>query len=218
MAQFTVIGLGRFGRSAALELMRLNHAVLGVDHDAKIVDHLADELSRVVIADATDKEALAELGLNQFDAVLVAIGEDVETALVCVVHLKSLGIKNIWVKANSHTQHLILNKIGVRRIIHPEEEMGIRTAQFISYPMINDYISLGSGDFIVELTTSAEYDGLPLKKIISPNEKRIETILIKRRASITHRPSLNFILRDADIVVLFGRLHDLRNIAPKLKK
>src|SRR5690625_5034172 len=217
MAQFTVIGLGRFGRSAALELMRLNHAVLGVDHDAKIVDHLADELSRVVIADATDKEALAELGLNQFDAVLVAIGEDVETALVCVVHLKSLGIKNIWVKANSHTQHLILNKIGVRRIIHPEEEMGIRTAQFISYPMINDYISLGSGDFIVEITASAQYEGQVLSALLDHEKEHVEVLLIKRKAQITTRPDPNFMLQSGDLVVVFGHFQDLRNIAPKLK-
>src|SRR5690625_6467950 len=111
-----------------------------------LVDHFVDLLSRVALSDASDKYYLEVLVLANFDGVFVAIGESFEASLVCVVHLKSLGVNNIWVKAQSRAQHVILNKVGVTRIIHPEEEMGIRTAQFISYPMINDYISLGSGD------------------------------------------------------------------------
>src|SRR5690554_4855149 len=135
MADFAVIGLGRFGSAAALELMRMGHSVLGVDNDPKIVDQYADQLSRAVIADVTDAAAVHELGLNHYDVVLIAIGDDIQASLVCVVHVKAIGVNKIWVKAISHAQHLILNKLGVQRIIHPEEEMGVRVAQMLSYPM-----------------------------------------------------------------------------------
>lgn len=217
MAQYAIIGLGRFGRAAATELMKMNHAVLGVDTDTKVVDHFADQLTRAVIADATDKEALIELGLGNYDGVLVAIGEDVEASLVCVVHLKSLGVDNIWVKAGSHTQHIIFNKIGVQHIIHPEEEMGIRTAQLLSYPMINDYISLGSGDFIVEVTASPQYDHTTLGDLLQQERDHVQILLIKRKNEITHQPAADFVLNAGDVVVLFGKLHDLRSIAPKLR-
>ncbi len=217
MAQYAVIGLGRFGGSTAQELIKMNHSVLGVDSDPKLVDHYAEQLSRAAVADASDKEALEELGLANFDGVLVAIGESFEASLVCVVHLKSLGVNNIWVKAQSRAQHVILNKVGVTRIIHPEEEMGIRTAQFISYPMINDYISLGSGDFIVEITASAQYEGQVLSTLLDHEKEHVEVLLIKRKAQITTRPDPNFMLQSGDLVVVFGHFQDLRNIAPKLK-
>jgi len=120
MGQFAVIGLGRFGSAATLELMRMGHSVLGVDTDGKLVDKYADQLTHAVIADVTDPASLEELGLDNYDVVLVAIGEEFQASLLCVVHLKSLGAPTIWVKASSHAQHLILSKLGVARIIHPE--------------------------------------------------------------------------------------------------
>src|SRR5690625_4345133 len=99
MAQYAVIGLGRFGGSTAEALIKMNHSVSGVDSDPNLVDHYAELSSRAAVADASDKEALEELGLANFDGVLVAIGESFEASLVCVVHLKSLGVNNIWVKA-----------------------------------------------------------------------------------------------------------------------
>ncbi|MFA5597124.1 MAG: TrkA family potassium uptake protein, partial [Pusillimonas sp.] len=142
MAQFAVIGLGRFGSAASLELVKLGHSVLGVDTNEKLVNKYADQLTQAVIADVTDRRAIEELGLDNHDVVLVGIGADLEASLLCVVHLKSAGVKKIWVKATSRAHHTILSKLGVDRIIHPEEEMGIRVAQALSYPMVNDYISL----------------------------------------------------------------------------
>ena len=77
MGQFAVIGLGRFGSATSLELMRLGHSVLGVDADGRVVDQMADKLTRAAIADVTDRDTLAELGLAEYDVVLVAIGEGV---------------------------------------------------------------------------------------------------------------------------------------------
>src|SRR3546814_1014220 len=90
--------------------MKMGHSVLGVDTDGKVIDKYADQLTHAVIADVTDQAALEELGLDNYDVVLVAIGEEIQASLLCVVHLKSLGIQTIWVKATSHAQHLILSK------------------------------------------------------------------------------------------------------------
>ncbi|GGE66597.1 MAG TPA: TrkA family potassium uptake protein [Paenalcaligenes hominis] len=216
MAQFAVIGLGRFGSAASLELMRMGHSVLGIDNDPKIVDKYADHLSRAVIADVTDSAAVQELGLDNYDVVLIAIGDDVQASLVSVVHLKAVGVTKIWVKAISHAQHLILHKLGVNRIIHPEEEMGVRVAQMLSYPMVNDYISLGNGEFVVEITASERLDEISLGEVLHQDNKTVEVLLIKRKTQILVRPTDDFILQAKDILVIFGPLQALRNIAPKL--
>ncbi len=215
MAEFAVVGLGRFGSAAALELMRMGHSVLGIDSDAKIVDKYADQLSRAIIADVTDEAAIAELGLDNYDVVLIAIGDDVQASLVCVVHLKAIGVHKIWVKAISHAQHLILNKLGVSRIIHPEEEMGVRVAQMLSYPMVNDYISLGNGEFVVEITASQRLDDTMLDRILQMDPS-VAVLLVKRKTQIIIYPSDDFVLQANDVLVLFGSLHALRHIAPQL--
>ncbi|HWL30278.1 MAG TPA: TrkA family potassium uptake protein [Burkholderiaceae bacterium] len=216
MGQFAVIGLGRFGSAASLELMKMGHSVLGVDGDGKVVDQYADQLTHAVIADVTDRAALEELGLDNYDVVLVAIGEGIQASLLCVVHLKSLGIGTVWVKATSHAQHLILSKLGVDRIIHPEEEMGIRVAQALSYPMVNDYISIGNGEFVVEIDVSARLEGVPLKNVLPPGPDHIHVLLVKRKTDVTVHPDLDFPLHTKDVLVLLGQLNALKTIAPKL--
>lgn len=216
MAQFAVIGLGRFGSAAALELMKMGHSVLGVDNNNKVVDKYADQLTRAVIADVTDRAAVNELGLDNYDVVLIAIGDDIQASLVSVVHIKALDVSKIWVKAISHAQHLILSKLGVHRIIHPEEEMGIRVAQMLSYPMVNDYISLGNGEFVVEITASERLDDISIGDVLHKNNDVVEVLLIKRKTQVLVRPADSFILQAKDILVLFGPLTILRTIAPKL--
>lgn len=216
MGQFAVIGLGRFGSAASIELMKLGHSVLGVDTNPKMVSQYADELTHAVIADVVDRQALQELGLENYDLVLVAIGSDLEASLLCVVHLKSLNVKTIWVKATSHAQHLILNKLGVARIIHPEEEMGIRVAQTLSYPMVNDYISIGNGEFVVEIDVSEHLDGASIGQFLDEISQNIHVLLVKRKTEVTTHPDATFTLQTKDILILSGQLQALKNIAPKL--
>lgn len=90
MAQFAVIGLGSFGEAVALELTNLNHDVIGIDTLKKNVENIADKISHAVIADATDEHVLDELNIKNCDAVVVAIGEDIEASILCVLHLKKL--------------------------------------------------------------------------------------------------------------------------------
>lgn len=216
MGQFAVIGLGRFGSAASLELMKMGHSVLGVDTNGKLVDKYADQLTHAVIADVTDRDALEELGLDNYDVVLVAIGEEIQASLLCVVHLKSLGVQTLWVKASSHAQHLILSKLGVARIVHPEEEMGIRVAQALSYPMVNDYISIGNGEFVVEIDVSERLQGTPLGQVFRDQPETLHVLLIKRKTEITVHPPNDFVLHAKDILVLLGQLTTLKTIAPKL--
>ncbi len=216
MAQFAVIGLGRFGASAALELVRMGHSVLGVDGEAKLVEKYADRLTRTIIADVSDSATVEELGLENYDVVLVAIGENLQASLLCVVHLKSLGIQNVWVKASSHSHHLILNKLGVSRIIHPEEEMGLRVAQALSYPMVNDYIPLGNGEFVVEIRVSERLEGKTLASIVSGDPTLPQALLLKHRSQALLHPPEDHILHANDILVMYGSLDALRALAPRL--
>lgn len=92
MAHFTVIGLGRFGVAASLELIHLGHTVTGVDSDPKMVEKYVENLTEAVICDCSDEASLRELDLNNSEAVLVAIGEDMQSSLLCTLALKNLGV------------------------------------------------------------------------------------------------------------------------------
>ncbi|WP_137170666.1 TrkA family potassium uptake protein [Marinomonas sp. FW-1] len=216
MAHFTVIGLGRFGVAASMELIYLGHTVTGVDRDAKIAEKYVDDFTQVMICDSTDENALKELDLINSDAVLVAIGEDMESSLLCILALKKLGVKEIWVKASSRAHHTIVSKLGVARIIHPEEEMGVRVAQALNYPMVNDYLSIGHGLYVVEIHIKPQLDERPLGDVLDPAKGKVDAVMVKREQETFLQIDKAFVLKEKDILLLCGPRSELKNIAPRL--
>ncbi|HDF8080071.1 TPA: TrkA family potassium uptake protein [Vibrio parahaemolyticus] len=216
MAHFTVIGLGRFGVAASLELIHLGHTVTGVDSDPKIVEKYVEELTQAVICDATDEGALRELALANSDVVLVAIGEDMQASLLCTLALKNLGVKSIWVKASTKAHHTIVSKLGVQRIIHPEEEMGVRVAQALNYPMVNNYLDMGHGLYVVEIHVKSNLHDTPLSKLISRGSYNIQPILVKREEAVYTNINDEFVLNEFDTLLLCGSRAELKYVAPRL--
>lgn len=215
MAHFTVIGLGRFGLTASLELIHLGHTVTGIDSNEKLAEQYANDLTQTLICDATDERSMAELNLKDSTAVLVAIGEDMQASLLCVLHLKQLGVRQIWVKATSTAHHTILSKLGVDRIIHPEEEMGTRVAQALNYPMVNDYLTLGHGQYVVEVAVAQP---TTVQALLKGFDDAILCLLHKHGDKITPSPVPATELQADDIVLLCGPREALIRIAPRLTK
>jgi len=143
-----VIGMGRFGSSLARELVRTGHEVLGVDTDEKLVQQMAQELTHTVKADCTDEAVLTELGIQEFDAAVVAIGADIEASILTTSLLLRLGVPNVWAKANSKSHGRILEQLGAHHVVFPEYEMGKRVAHMVSgesldyVPIDNDFVML----------------------------------------------------------------------------
>jgi trk system potassium uptake protein TrkA len=126
-----VIGLGRFGEAVAVRLVELGHEVVGIDEDAAIVQKLADDLPHVVRADSTECEALRALGVNEVDYAVVAIGSDLEGSMLTVLALTEIGVKDIWAKASTRRHGLILERLGVTKLVYPEADMGRALAEQI---------------------------------------------------------------------------------------
>lgn len=218
MAHFTVIGLGAFGLSACLELIHLGHTVTGIDSNPKVADKYVDKLTQIIICDCTDEKVLKEIGLTSSDTVLVAIGRDMQSSILCTLCLKNIGVKEIWVKASSIPHHTIISKLGVARIIHPEEEMGVRVAQALNYPMVNDYISLGNELYVVELDIKDNLHSTPLSKLLGKEKSSINPLLIKRDGQVITHLDMDFQLQVKDKLLLCGKRSILENIAPRLVK
>ncbi len=213
MSQFAVIGLGLFGRSVCLELMRLGHDVIGVDIHSRLVDQIADEITHAVIADASEEAALRELNVQNCEAVVVAIGENLEASLLCTLHLKTLGVKDIRVKAITPEHHRILSRLGVSRIVHPEEEMGVRTAQSLNYPMVNAYIPLGHNQYVVEILISEK---LIDKILVDVLPESVQLLLLKQGDQMLPNPDLSIRLAVHDKLILSGDLDALNKLAKVL--
>ena len=210
--QFAVIGLGVFGRACAFELQRQGNEVLGIDLDEKEVNKVSDTLSHAVIADATDKETLKELNFAQLDGVMVCIGDNLEASLLCTLNLIHLPVHNLWVKAKTDAHHDILASLGVKNIIHPEQDMGTRIAQAMNYPMMKQYLSLGNNEYLVRIDIPDGWASQSIAKIRNTHPTT-SLLLIVRQEQIIRVFDDNWTVQHPDSLVFSGTLPELKRLA-----
>jgi trk system potassium uptake protein TrkA len=129
--QYAVIGLGRFGGSICEALLSHGVEVLAIDRSEERVNKFAGKATYAVVADATDEATLKNLGIRNFDHVIVSIGEDIQASILTTLILVEQGVKNVTAKAQNDYHGKVLNKIGAHMVVHPERDMGVRIAHNI---------------------------------------------------------------------------------------
>ncbi|TWT12469.1 TrkA family potassium uptake protein [Planomicrobium sp. CPCC 101079] len=213
--QVVVIGLGRFGTSVCKELHNLGHEVLAIDQNFERVNGLTDYSSHAVVADATDEKSLKSLGVRNFDHAIVAIGDNLQSSVLCTLMLKEIGMKKVWVKARDLQHQTILERVGADRVIQPENEMGIRVAHHMDSEKLIDYIDLSKDYSIVELVATEKTANKSLSQL-NINAKYGCTILaIKRGEDVNIVPLPSDVIRIGDILIIIGHREDLKRFEDK---
>ncbi|MCA9413317.1 MAG: TrkA family potassium uptake protein, partial [Candidatus Omnitrophica bacterium] len=129
MKRFAVIGLSNFGFFTAKALFEDGSEVIAIDQDRDRVQEIDPFSTQAVVLDATDRESLNTLGLEQLDAVVVSTGSKISTSILICLHLHEIGVKRILAKAQDDDHAKILQKVGATEIIHPERDMAFRLSQ-----------------------------------------------------------------------------------------
>jgi len=155
-----VIGLGRFGSSLATTLDRLGQDVLAVERDEKLVAQWSGRLP-LVEADASEAEALIQLGAKDFGVAVVGVGTELEASVLITANLVDLGTPQIWSKAISAEHGRILTRIGAHHVVYPEADAGSRVAHLVSGKML-DYIEVEDGFTIVKMRPPKETQGFTI--------------------------------------------------------
>ncbi|MCK6096139.1 TrkA family potassium uptake protein [Micrococcus sp. EYE_162] len=160
-APVLVVGLGRFGAATAEELVSQGREVLAIERDPVLVQRFAPTLTHVVEADATDAEALRQLGAQDFSTAVVGVGTSIEASVLITVNLVDLEIPHVWVKAISEKHGTILRRIGANHIIFPEHDAGVRAAHLVNGRMM-DFIEFDDDFAIVKMYPPSECVGFTL--------------------------------------------------------
>ena len=156
-----VIGLGRFGTAVAATLDRLGREVLAVEHNPNTVRQWSGRIP-LIEADATDMEALEQLGATEFGTAVVGVASSLEASVLITSNLVELGIGQIWAKAISATHGRILHRIGANHVVYPEYDAGQRAAHLVSGRML-DYIEMEKNGFsIIKLRPPHELHGFTI--------------------------------------------------------
>ncbi len=227
--RFAIIGAGHFGSAIAIALSQNGAEVLVIDSEISVIQDISEDVAYAVCIDATNKKALIAENIQDFDAVVVAIGNDFVKRLLCAANLLDLGVKRIICRTMGANQRIILEKMGITEFLSPEDEIGIVFAERLLNPNILSYLQLPDGYRIAEIITPSRLIGMTLGDINLRDSYRLSLITIRKNYEETNKknvpnqlaghilgvPETSTIIEKNDCFVLFGLSRDIENFIKK---
>ncbi|WP_219466478.1 potassium channel family protein [Nonomuraea rhizosphaerae] len=207
-----VIGLGRFGTSLALELIRRGTEVLAIDQRAKVVQSLSGHITQIATADSTDLDTLQQLGVPDFYRAVVGIGNDLEASILTASLLVELEIDDIWAKAVSKQHGRILSRIGVQHVVLPEHDMGERVAHLVSGRML-DYMEVDENFAMAKIRPPKDYVGVPLGDSNLRRKHGVTVVAIKSPGEEFTYATADTELTYGDMIIVSGRPEQIERFA-----
>ncbi len=206
-----MIGLGRFGLAVCQELTDSGAQVLAIDVNEERVKLAASFVTQALVANCTHEETMAELKLDDYDMVMVAIGADMNSSILATLIAKEAGVKSVWVKANDKFQARVLQKIGADHIIMPERDMGIRVARKMLDKRVLEFHPLGSGLAMTEFVVGSRLMGKTLGELALCKVPGVQVLGFKRGPELVKAPELDVELEIGDMIILVGPQDALAN-------
>lgn len=214
MKKYAVIGLGNFGFHIAKALYNDGHEVIAIDTNKAHVQAIDPYSSEAIVMDATDKEALRALGLDQMDGVIVSTGTKISTSVLICLYLQEIGAKAILAKALDEDHEKILKRVGATEIIHPERDMALRVARSLSTPNALDFIPLAKDFELVQVAPPREFLDKNLIQLDLRARYNVQIIAIKELSpeNMVLAPPANFVIKNSDLLILLGKSEDINKI------
>ncbi|MFH0785599.1 MAG: TrkA family potassium uptake protein [Pseudomonadota bacterium] len=214
MKKYAVIGLGNFGFHAAKALFEDGNEVIAIDTDRVRVQAIDPFATEAIVLNATDKEALRSLGLEEMDAVVVSTGTSISISIMICLYLNELGVKRILAKALDEDHEKILLRVGANEVIHPERDMAIRISRSLSRPNVLDFIPLTDEFDLVQIEPPKEFLNKSLKDLNLRAKHNIHIIAIKKPAPNADVliPPASYKIQPTDTLMILGKTEDLKKI------
>lgn len=216
--KFAVIGLGHFGSQLAVELAQKGADVLAIDEDMERVEDIKDQVTHTVCLDSREEKALRSQGLEEFDGVIVGIGDNFEATLLTVAMLQQIGVKRIIARATTSIHERILMHLGIQEVILPAREAAERLANSLMLQGVMDSFTVSTDYTIVEINAPEKFFGRTVEELDLRRRFEVSLITIKRTEikagplgfrprpveSIVGVPTPGTRIEMGDILIIFG--------------
>jgi trk system potassium uptake protein len=178
MKRIIVAGLGNFGANLAARLQELGHDVIALDPRPEVVDAIGPKVSRALVADATQRSVLEEVGARSADAAIISTGENLAASLLALLALKDIGVADIFVKVRSDDHARIADALGAAESIFPERESALALASRLTSGKLLRYVQLGKEFGLQEMPVPNAWYGKSLRELALPQAYRINVVAV----------------------------------------
>lgn len=216
--QYVVIGLGNFGFSVVKTLYAYGADVMAIDKDIELVNAIEPYCTQAICMDAMDERALQKIGINNFDEAIVSMASDTEASIFVCLSLLQMGIQHITAKAKDDRHKIVLEKLGVTKVIVPEEEMGHKVALNMVRPNMIEVLSLSDKFSLVEIKTPLKWQNKSVIELDLRKNEKVTLIAVKRGEETICENIRELVLEPDDLLLLYGSVHDMQRLSSKATK
>jgi len=214
---FGVIGLGRFGLALAKALAKEGKDVIAIDSDENKIKEVRNDTEYAYVVSELTKAALQETGIQNCDAVIVCIGEKIDTSILTTLNVVSLGVPKVIAKANTYEHGLILEKLGAE-VVYPEHDMAVRLAKRLLTNNVLDYIMLSDDIEISELTLTDKLIGESVVGINIRKKLGLNIIAIMHNGKTITNIEPEYQFEKGDVMVVIGNRKNIEQFEDYLLK
>lgn len=213
MQQVLVIGLGHFGSALVEEFINKGCEVIVIESDKEKGEKVKDIVSQVVIADATNKDLLAQFA-KDMDYVIVCLGDRIDSSVLITYYLKELGVMRIMAKASSPEHGEILKVVGAHDVIYPERDTAQRLVTSLTSPNVLEFVKLAEGFEIVEIAVPEDFVKNSIKELQLRNKYGIEILAVKNplTGEVKVMPSPDYVFKADDVIIAIGDIQSIQKI------
>ncbi|OGB89722.1 hypothetical protein A2625_06340 [candidate division WOR-1 bacterium RIFCSPHIGHO2_01_FULL_53_15] len=212
MKKYAVLGIGRFGSKVARELYYKKQEVIAIDKDPAVIAGIKDEVTRAFAGDITDEAILEDAKVFECDTAIVAESTNMESNIIAAQILKSKGVPTVICKAHNTVHGQILTKLGVDRIVFPEQDTAIKLVNQLTSQGVMDYFDIGQNVTIVGTKAPKNWVGKPLSDLDLRNKFNITVLAVRRGDENLVIPAWSMVVEKDDTLVLFGRDDSLKKL------
>lgn len=212
MKSILIVGLGRFGRHMAAQLIEEGNEVLAIDIEEERVNEAMDMVTDAQIGDATNEHFVESLGVGNFDLCVVAIGDNFQASLETTALLKDLGAPFVLARANRDVHAKFLLRNGADRIVYPEKEMARRLAVKYGNDNIYDYIKLTDEYAIYEIPVPESWVGSSIIEREVRNKYNICIMATKEAGKMNPLPHADYVFGGSETLIVMGHFKDVRAV------
>lgn len=184
---YAVFGLGRYGLSVAEGLVKAGAEVLAVDRDEAAVNAASRVLPLCKCADATNREAMQQLGIRNVDVAIVAMAGELEASILVTMLLKDAGVPMVIAKCANDLHRDILSRVGADKVVFPERDGGVRLAKNLLSAGFVDMIELSDKAAVVEIAADPRWVGKTLKELELRRKHHLNVVAIRRGENVDVR-------------------------------
>jgi trk system potassium uptake protein TrkA len=171
---------------------------------------------------ATSREGLTQLPLQDIDAAIVGIGEDEGATIMTAALLRQVGVPRIVCRVTSPLQQVVLEAMNMEEFVYPEASSAERLALKLDLPGVIDSFQIHPDYRMIEVAVPDRYVGRTVEDLDLANRYRLVLVTIIKKVSKKHifgdeRSEMQVVgiipagtvVKKGDILLLFGTPRDI---------